>query len=102
VVLLLDEPTRGIDVGAKSQIAQIMTDLADAGFGVLFISSELAEVKAMADRVLVMARGRITAELSGDGITEEALVAASASDRILAAVAEGSDVLPTPATEATP
>ncbi|MFL6176787.1 MAG: sugar ABC transporter ATP-binding protein [Ornithinibacter sp.] len=101
VVLLLDEPTRGIDVGAKSQIAQIMTDLADAGFGVLFISSELAEVKAMADRVLVMARGRITAELSGEGITEEALVAASASDRILAAVAEGSDVLPTPATEAT-
>ena len=56
VVLLLDEPTRGIDVGAKSQIASIMADLARAGFGVLFISSELAEVIAMADRVLVMAR----------------------------------------------
>ena len=80
VVLLLDEPTRGIDVGAKSQIAKIMSDLAQAGYGVLFISSELAEVMAMADRVLVMARGRITAELSRRRLSEEALVSASASD----------------------
>ncbi len=87
VVLLLDEPTRGIDVGAKSQIAQIMSDLATAGYGVLFISSELAEVMAMADRVLVMARGRITAELAGDSLTEEALVSASASDHVLAQAA---------------
>ena len=100
VVLLLDEPTRGIDVGAKSQIAQIMSDLAEAGYGVLFISSELAEVMAMADRVLVMARGRITAELSGDALNEEALVAASASDRLLAeVVTDPGDTIP-PATEA--
>ena len=99
VVLLLDEPTRGIDVGAKSQIAEIMSDLGEAGYGVLFISSELAEVMAMADRVLVMARGRITAELSGDALTEEALVSASASDAVLAAAAAGTDILSTTATE---
>jgi erythritol transport system ATP-binding protein len=99
VVLLLDEPTRGVDVGAKSQIAEIMSDLAEAGYGVLFISSELAEVMAMADRVLVMARGRVTAELSGSALTEEALVSASASDAVLAAAAAGTDLLSTPATE---
>jgi len=85
VVLLLDEPTRGIDVGAKAQIAAIMAELAAQGFGVLFISSELAEVIAMADRVLVMARGRISAEFSSANVTEEALVTASASDRVLEA-----------------
>ncbi len=100
VVLLLDEPTRGVDVGAKSQIAEIMSDLAEAGYGVLFISSELAEVMSMADRVLVMATGRITAELSGDSLTEEALVAASASDHVLADPAPGPGD-PHPATEAT-
>jgi erythritol transport system ATP-binding protein len=100
VVLLLDEPTRGIDVGAKSQIAEIMSDLARAGYGVLFISSELAEVMAMADRVLVMARGRITAELSGDELSEEALVAASASDRLLAEVVSDPGDTTTLATEA--
>jgi erythritol transport system ATP-binding protein len=84
-VLLLDEPTRGIDVGAKAQIAALMADLAAHGFGVLFISSELAEVIAMADRVLVMARGRITAEFTAADVTEEALVSASASDRVLEA-----------------
>jgi erythritol transport system ATP-binding protein len=83
VVLLLDEPTRGIDIGAKSQIAAIMADLAGRGFGVLFISSELAEVIAMADRVLVMAKGRITAELSAAEVTEEKLVTASASESVL-------------------
>ncbi|WP_433380921.1 sugar ABC transporter ATP-binding protein [Actinoplanes sp. CA-142083] len=85
VVLLLDEPTRGIDVGAKAQIAALMADLAAQGFGVLFISSELAEVIAMADRVLVMARGRITAEFTAENVTEEALVTASASESVLEA-----------------
>jgi erythritol transport system ATP-binding protein len=91
VVLLLDEPTRGIDVGAKSQIAEIMSALAADGYGVLFVSSELAEVMSLADRVLVMARGHVTAELSGAALTEEALVTASASDRVLAAVTASSD-----------
>jgi erythritol transport system ATP-binding protein len=83
VVLLLDEPTRGVDVGAKSQIADLMAGLAQDGFGVLFISSELAEVTAIADRVLVMAVGRLTAEFDADELTEEALVAASASSQAL-------------------
>jgi erythritol transport system ATP-binding protein len=77
-----------------------MSDLARAGYGVLFISSELAEVMAMADRVLVMARGRITAELSGDELSEEALVAASASDRLLAEVVSDPGDTTTLATEA--
>jgi erythritol transport system ATP-binding protein len=83
VVLLLDEPTRGVDVGAKSQIAAIMADLSRRGLGVLFISSELAEVTSMADRVLVMARGRITAEYTADAVTEQKLVTASASDLVM-------------------
>jgi erythritol transport system ATP-binding protein len=76
-----------------------MSDLAASGYGVLFVSSELAEVMSMADRVLVMARGHVTAELSGDSLTEEALVAASASDRVLAAVAAASDEPHQPAPE---
>jgi erythritol transport system ATP-binding protein len=83
VVLLLDEPTRGVDVGAKSQISAIISDLAQRGLGVLFSSSELAEVMAMADRVLVMAKGRVTAEFTAEDVTEEKLVAASASDDVL-------------------
>jgi len=77
-VLLLDEPTRGIDVGAKSEIFQIMSQLARQGFGIIFVSSELKEVLAMSDRVLVLSKGAITAEFSQDEATEERLVAASA------------------------
>jgi erythritol transport system ATP-binding protein len=77
-VLLLDEPTRGIDVGAKSEIFQIMSRLAADGFAILFVSSELKEVLAMSDRVLVMAKGRITADLAHGEATEARLVAASA------------------------
>jgi erythritol transport system ATP-binding protein len=76
-VLLMDEPTRGIDIGAKADVFRIMSDMARQGMGVLFVSSELKEVVAMADRALVMARGRITADLSRTEITEAALAAAS-------------------------
>lgn len=82
-VLLLDEPTRGIDIGAKTEIFRIMSRLADDGLGVLFVSSELVEVTSMADRVLVMARGRITVDLPKSEITEERLVAASASTAVM-------------------
>ena len=77
-ILLLDEPTRGIDVAAKSEIFQIMSRLAAQGFGILFISSELKEVLAMSDRILVMSKGVITAEFNNGEATEEALVTASA------------------------
>ena len=77
-VLLLDEPTRGIDVGAKSEIFEIMNRLAERKYGVIFVSSELKEVLAMADRILVMSKGKITGEFSHQEATEEKLVAASA------------------------
>jgi erythritol transport system ATP-binding protein len=77
-VLLLDEPTRGIDVGAKSDIFEIMNQLAKQGYGVLFASSELKEVLAMADRIIILSKGKITGEFDRAHATEAALVAASA------------------------
>ncbi len=77
-VLLLDEPTRGIDVGAKSEIFQIMSRLAQEGFGIIFVSSELKEVMAMSDRILVLSKGEVVAEFEGDRATEKDLVDASA------------------------
>ncbi len=76
-VLMMDEPTRGIDVAAKGEIFEIMNQLALKGLAVVFVSSELKEVLAMADRVLVMAKGRITAEFNRSELSQEAVVAAS-------------------------
>jgi len=77
-VLMLDEPTRGIDVGAKSEIFQITSQLAEQGYGVIFISTELKEVLAMSDRIVVMSKGAITGEFTREEATEGKLVAASA------------------------
>ncbi len=77
-VLLLDEPTRGIDVGAKSEIFEIMSRLAAEKYGVIFVSSELKEVLAMSDRIIVMSKGAITGMFSREEATEEKLVAAFA------------------------
>ena len=77
-MLLLDEPTRGIDVGAKSEIFQIMSRLATEGYGVLFVSSELKEVMAMSDRILVLSKGALVRPFEGDRATEHDLVEASA------------------------
>ncbi|MFN7928945.1 MAG: sugar ABC transporter ATP-binding protein [Blastocatellia bacterium] len=76
-VLLLDEPTRGIDVGAKAEMFAIMNRLAAQGLGVIFISSELMEVLAMADRILVLSKGKLTGEFARAEATEAALVTAS-------------------------
>lgn len=76
-VLMLDEPTRGIDVGAKAEMFGIMGRLASQGYGILFVSSELKEVMAISDRILVMSKGAITGEFTSAEATEEALVAAS-------------------------
>jgi ABC-type sugar transport system ATPase subunit len=70
-VLILDEPTRGIDVGAKVEIYNIMNDLVDKGLCVIMISSELPEILGMSDRILVVHEGRITGEISHDDATEE-------------------------------
>jgi len=73
-ILLLDEPTRGIDVGAKQEIYQLMEDLASSGLSILFVSSELEEIMGMSDRAIVMHEGRITGELTRDNLTEQAIM----------------------------
>lgn len=73
-ILIFDEPTRGIDVGAKFEIYSIMNELAASGKGILMISSELPEILGMCDRVYVMSEGRITGEVSGEEATQEKLM----------------------------
>ena len=76
-VVFLDEPTRGIDVGAKTDVYHLIGKMAQQGLAVMFSSSELDEVMALADRILVMADGRITADLPRHAVTREQLIAAS-------------------------
>jgi rhamnose transport system ATP-binding protein len=76
-VLIVDEPTRGIDVGTKAEVHRLMSELAGEGVAVLMISSELPEVLGMADRVLVMHEGRLTAELSREEADEESVIRAA-------------------------
>ncbi|MFD9888545.1 sugar ABC transporter ATP-binding protein [Amycolatopsis sp. NPDC059027] len=78
-VLLLDEPTRGIDVGAKAEVQALIDELATEGLGVLLISSEMDELIDGADRVVVLRDGAVAGELSGDRVTEEAVLAAIAA-----------------------
>ena len=85
-LLILDEPTRGIDVGTKSEVHRLMSELASRGLAVLMISSELPEVLGMADRVLVMHEGRLTAELSRAEADEESVIRA-ATGQVKAAAA---------------
>ena len=73
-VLILDEPTRGIDVGAKQEIYRLMEELAREGVAILFVSSEMEEILGMSDRALVMHEGRITGELSRGQLNEEAVM----------------------------
>jgi ABC-type sugar transport system ATPase subunit len=73
-VLIIDEPTHGIDVGAKSEIHRILKELASKGMGIIMISSELPEVLAVSDRILVMRRGRIVGRFEGDNITQEEIM----------------------------
>ena len=84
-VLLMDEPSRGIDIGAKAEVFKAMRDLAKAGMGILFVTSDLEEVMAVSDRIIVMSRGRVTAEFADGQATQDALVAASAAGHALAA-----------------
>jgi ribose transport system ATP-binding protein len=77
-LLILDEPTRGIDVGAKAEILSLVRELAGQGLGVLMISSELEEIIEAASRVFVLRDGETAAELNGDAVTEPAIMAAMA------------------------
>jgi rhamnose transport system ATP-binding protein len=75
--LILDEPTHGIDIGSKAQVHRIITRLADQGLGVLMISSDLPEVLAISDRILVIAEGRLVAEFTREDATQEKIMAAA-------------------------
>jgi rhamnose transport system ATP-binding protein len=83
-VLIIDEPTRGIDVGTKAEVHRLMSELAGEGLAVLMISSELPEVLGMADRVLVMHEGRIARELSRAEADEESVVRAATGQKVAA------------------
>ncbi|WP_064713167.1 sugar ABC transporter ATP-binding protein [Rhizobium bangladeshense] len=73
-VILMDEPTRGIDVGAKSEIHRLLRDLARSGIGIVVISSELPELLGLCDRVLVIHEGTVAGEVEGETMTEEAIM----------------------------
>jgi rhamnose transport system ATP-binding protein len=76
-LLIVDEPTRGIDVGTKSEVHRLLSDLAGRGIAIVMISSELPEVLGMADRVLVMHEGRLTADLPRSAATPETVMHAA-------------------------
>ncbi|MBZ9822625.1 L-arabinose ABC transporter ATP-binding protein AraG [Mesorhizobium sp. CA4] len=80
-VLIVDEPTRGIDVGAKSEIYELLYQLAEEGMAIVIVSSELPEVMGICDRILVMCGGRISAELARDQFAEKAILAAALPDK---------------------
>ena len=73
-ILIMDEPTRGIDVGAKYEIYQIMIDLAKQGKGIIMISSEMPELIGMSNRILVMCNGHITGEVKDEEATQERIM----------------------------
>ena len=79
-VLILDEPTHGVDVGSKAQIHKIIAELADKGLAVLVISSDLLEVLSISERILVVAEGRLVAEFSREQATQEAIMAAATAN----------------------
>ncbi|HEY6057384.1 MAG TPA: ATP-binding cassette domain-containing protein, partial [Candidatus Limnocylindrales bacterium] len=76
-VLILDEPTRGVDIGAKVEVHRIVSELAESGLGIIMISSDLPEVLAMSDRILVLHEGVVTAELSRAEASEERVMFAA-------------------------
>jgi simple sugar transport system ATP-binding protein/ribose transport system ATP-binding protein len=76
-VLIADEPTRGVDVGAKRELYELLVGIAQEGVGILLISNEIEEILGLSHRILVMRTGRIVAELSGEQMTEEAILGAA-------------------------
>jgi ABC-type sugar transport system ATPase subunit len=87
-VLIVDEPTRGVDVGAKAEVHQLLSKLARQGVGILMISSELPEVLGMSDRILVMREGRIAGELDRQRATQETIMSlATGLEHVRAATA---------------
>ncbi len=87
-VLIVDEPTRGIDIGAKAEVHQVLSDLAAQGVAIIVISSELAEVMAVADRIVVFREGAVVADLDAEAATEEGLMAYMATGALPAPAME--------------
>jgi ABC-type sugar transport system ATPase subunit len=79
-LFILDEPTRGVDVGAKSEVHRMIIELAKQGSAVLLISSELPEILSLSDRILVIAEGRINGQLNREEATQEKLLKLSLPD----------------------
>lgn len=90
-ILIVDEPTRGIDVGAKYEIHKILCDLAKSGKAVIMISSEMPEVVGISSRVLVIANGRITGELTGNEIEQENIMAYAAKEEVSKGMVENDE-----------
>ena len=90
-VLILDEPTRGIDVGAKAEVHRIISELADNGAGILLISSEMPEILHLSDRILVMHEGRVTADLSREEATQELIMHAAVAGSDVSTPANGGE-----------
>src|SRR5205814_10617714 len=84
-ILIFDEPTRGIDVGAKSEIYRLLNDLAHEGKAIVMISSELPEILRMSHRIIVMCEGRITGELAAADATQERIMAYATQRQAIAA-----------------
>ena len=80
-VIFLDEPTRGIDVGAKAEVYQLMNRLTDEGRAIVLVSSELPELMGMSDAILMLSEGRVSGRFGRKGITQEALMAAAMGQR---------------------
>jgi len=79
---MLDEPTRGIDINAKNEIYKLIAELAASGLSIIMVSSELPEILAISDRILVMADGAITAEFTAVNATEDNILKAAIADTI--------------------
>jgi simple sugar transport system ATP-binding protein/ribose transport system ATP-binding protein len=84
-VLIADDPTRGVDVGAKRDLYQLIVEMAARGVAIVLISNDIEEILGLAHRVVVMRTGRVVAELTGDRITEEAILASSFGRALAAA-----------------
>ncbi|XHR96304.1 ATP-binding cassette domain-containing protein [Mucilaginibacter sp. UC70_90] len=84
-ILMLDEPTRGIDIHAKNEIYKLILELAAGSLGIIVVSSELPELLALSDRILVMSEGRITAEFSAANATEDNILKAAIPENQLTA-----------------
>ncbi len=81
-VVILDEPTKGVDVGAKTAIFNIMNDLAEMGYGIIMVSSEMPEVLGMSDRIVVMREGRVAAIMDTASSSQEQILRAAIPETV--------------------